>query len=104
MILDASFLFSAVALFGLSTYFRLLPVHRMIQRREAHHELRSGSASYLRRMGDAILFVTWIIVVLCLSSILGDWAVTGDLDAAMDRAGRRAAVLFKLAASNVGLR
>ena len=48
--------------------------------------------------------MTWIIVVLCLSSILGDWAVTGDLDAAMDRAGMRAAVLFKLAASNVGLR
>ncbi|WP_298863023.1 hypothetical protein [uncultured Sulfitobacter sp.] len=104
MILNASLLFSVVALFGLSTYVGLIPVHRMIRRREAQHELRAGSASYLRRMGGVVFVMIWVVTVLCLSTILGDWAVTGDLNAALERAGMRTAVMLEIAASNTGMR
>ncbi|KIN72300.1 hypothetical protein [Sulfitobacter guttiformis] len=36
---------ATLMLFGLSAVIGLIPVHRMIQRREARHEPRRGSAS-----------------------------------------------------------
>lgn len=104
MLINASVLFAAAILFGASTYLGMIPVHRMIQRREAQHELRMGSASYFRRMGGLVFVAVWLITVIFLSTIIGDWAVTDDLDAAMDRAGLRIGLLLRFAASFGGLR
>ena len=104
MLTNASVLIAATILFSFSTYLGLIPVHRMIQRREAQHELRWGSASYVRRMGGLFIIFVWVITVIFLSMIIGDWGVTGDLDAALDRAGLRIGLLIKMAASLGGVR
>lgn len=104
MLTNISVLVAAAVLFAFSTYLGLIPVHRMIQRREAQHELRLGSASYFRRMGGLFFVFIWIITVIFLSTILGDWGATGDLEAAMDRAGLRIGLLLQFAASLGGIR
>ena len=104
MLTNASVLVAAAILFSFSTYIGLIPVHRMIQRHETEHELRRGSASYFRRMGGLFFVIVWIGTVVFLSTILGDWAATGDLEAAMDRAGLRIGLLLQFAASFGGIR
>ena len=104
MLINLSVLVAAAVLFAFSTYLGLIPVHRMIQRREARHELRLGSASYLRRMGGLLFVFVWIITVVFLSTILGDWGTTGDLEAALDRASLRLGLLLRFAASFGGIR
>lgn len=99
MLINASALVAAAVVFGFSTYVGVIPVHRMIHRREAQHELRRGSASYFRRMGGLALVGMWLVAILFVSSIIGDWAVTGDYDGAMARAGMRIGLLIQLAAS-----
>lgn len=101
MLTNASVLIAAAILFSFSTYLGLIPVHRMIQRREAQHELRWG---YVRRMGGLFIIFVWVITVIFLSMIIGDWGVTGDLDAALNRAGLRIGLLNKMAASLGGVR
>lgn len=102
MLTNASMLFAAAVLFGFSTYLGLIPMHRMIQRREAQHELRSGSASYLRRTGGLLMVAAWLATLFFAATILGDWGFTGDLDAALGRAGERVALMVRLAASAAG--
>ena len=104
MLTNASVLVAAAILFGFSTYLGLIPVHRLIRRREAQHELRRGSASYFRRMGGLVVLCVWVITVFFFSTVIGDWGVTGDLDAAMERAGRRIGLLLRFIASLGGMR
>lgn len=104
MLTNASVFVAVAILYGFSTFLGLIPVHRMIQRREAQHELRWGSASYFRRMGGLFLVFLWIITITFLSTVIGDWGATGDLDAALARAGRRIGLLIRFAASLGGVR
>ena len=104
MLAETSPLFAAAALFGLSTYFGLIPIYRLIQMHEARHELRQGSASQLRRAGGWVVVALWLATVMWCAVFLGDWWATGDYIAASDRAWLRIGLLAKLAASVGGMR
>ena len=104
MLAQTSPIFAALALFGLSTYFGLLPIYRLIQMHEARHELRASSASYLRRAGGWIIVAVWLGSVLFCAVFIGDWWITGDHAAAMARAVHRIGLLFQLLASLGGVR
>ena len=68
----------------------------MITIYEARHELKYGSAGYLRAITGWGLIFLWLAGVWYVATILGDWDLHGDLDAAMDRSSRRLKVLFHL--------
>ncbi len=90
-------LLAALALLAVATALGAPLVRGRIEAREALHELRSGSASQLRRLAGWVAVALWLMVVWYLSTIIGDWMVTGDLADAVDRSWIRLRILLEIA-------
>ena len=86
-----------LALLGVSTLLGILPVRKLIEIREARHELRRGSSGFLVTVSGWAFIAFWIMAVWFGATVLGDWATHGDLAAALDRAALRLRILLELA-------
>lgn len=92
------------ALFGLglfivSTAIGVGMVRKLIQVQEARHELKRGSAGFLRTISGWSMIALWLMAVWFFATIIGDWGATGDLDGAIERGWLRLYVLLEIAAA-----
>jgi len=95
-VFDPSPYIAALAVFALGTAIGIAPVRKLIAVREAKHELKQGSASFLRGMAGWIVIALWVAAVWFLGTIIGDWAATGDLSGAIARAELRFYILLEI--------
>jgi len=77
----------------------LVPVKRLITIQEAKHELKHGSAGFIRSTAGWFVIVLWLAVTWFCATVLGDWHVNGDLDAAIERAWLRLRILVEILAA-----
>lgn len=89
----------AFILFVVSTALGILPVKKLIQVREAKHELKHGSAGFIRTTSGWIVIAIWLALTWFFATILGDWWAFGDLQGAIDRAWLRLQILLELLAA-----
>lgn len=73
----------------LAAVIGILPIRKLIQVHEAKHELKHGSAGFLRTMSGWIIIVVWLAATWFFATITGDWWATGDLGGAIERSWRR---------------
>lgn len=99
MVLSISPLLAAFALFIVSTAIGVLPMRKMIEVREARHELRRGSASQIRGVAGWAVIAFWLMAVWFFATIIGDWGATGDLEGALERSYVRLRILLEIAAA-----
>lgn len=92
-------LFAALLLLLLGTLIGIWPVRKLIMVAEAKHELKHGSAGFLRSLAGWSYIAFWLMAVWFGGTIVGDWYVTGDLEGAIDRAWLRLHVLLEIAAA-----
>lgn len=88
-----------LVLLGGASLLGLSPIRKLIQVREAKHELKHGSAGFLRTMSGWIIIAIWATGTWFVATIIGDWWATGDLDGAIARSGRRLEVLLRILAA-----
>jgi hypothetical protein len=74
-------------------------VLRLIRIAEAKHELKLGSASFIRTLAGWSVIAVWIGATWFFATIIGDWAMTGDLAGAVDRGMLRLYVLLEILAT-----
>ncbi len=97
--IDIGPVLATAALLFISTGIGLTQVQKIIQIREAKHELKHGSAGFLRSVsGWSVIFI-WLGLVWFTATIIGDWGVTGDLEGAIDRGWVRLRVLLEILAA-----
>jgi hypothetical protein len=94
--LTSPFLATLVLLAG-ATFVGMIPVVKLIKVYEAHHELKRGSAGWLRTIGGWSMIAFWLMTTWFMATIIGDWAVSGDLAAAVDRSWLRLRILLEIA-------
>jgi len=99
MTLTAPLLASIAVLFAAMTAIGIAPVLRLIRIREARHELKRGSASFIRTLAGWSVIAVWIGGTWFQATILGDWGATGDLAGAIDRGMLRLYVLLEILAA-----
>ncbi len=92
-------LFAALVLLALSTFVGIAPVVKIIKVREAKHELKQGSAGFIRSISGWAIIAFWIMATWFFATIIGDWGATGDLDGAIERSWLRLRILLKIAAA-----
>jgi len=90
---------SAIALLALSTLLGFLPIKKLIQIREAQHELKQGSAGFIRTTSGSFVIVMWLAFTWFVATVLGDWWATGDLERAIDRGWLRIQILLEILAA-----
>lgn len=90
---------AGLALFATSTAIGVGMVKKLIQVREAQHELKRGSAGFLRSISGWSMIALWVLSVWFFSTIIGDWGVTGDFDGAMARSWLRLQIVLEIAAA-----
>ena len=90
---------AGLVLLVVSTLFGVAPVKKLIQVREAKHELKHGSAGFLRTTAGWFIIVLWLAFTWFCATILGDWWATGDLDRAIERGLLRLQVLLEILAA-----
>lgn len=96
MTVIAPVLLSVAVLFLAMTALGIWPVLRLIRIHEAKHELRRGSASVIRTLAGWSIIAVWIGATWFLATIIGDWAVSGDLAGAVERGMLRLYVLLEI--------
>jgi hypothetical protein len=99
MPVDAAPLLAVLGLFALSTLFGLGRVVKLIQVYEAQHELKRGSAGWIRTVSGWSMIFIWLGATWFAATIIGDWGVTGDLAGAIDRSWLRLRVLLEILAA-----
>ncbi len=87
---------STLFLICLAAPIGIYPIRKYIQIQEAKHELKHGSAGFIRSFGGWIIIAIWVAVVWFIATILGDWWASGDINGAIERSGRRLEVLFRI--------
>ena len=90
-------LIAGFALFALATVVGVLPVRKLIQIREAKHELRHGSAGFIRTLAGWSAIALWLLATWFFATIVGDWGATGDLDGAIARSWLRLRIILEIA-------
>lgn len=88
-----------IALIALSGGLGIWPITKIIQMNEARHELKQGSAGYLRSLSGWFVVVLWLVVTWFVATILGDWWATADLEGAIARSARRLELIFHILAT-----
>lgn len=91
------YLFGLVLL-AVATVLGIFPIRKAIQIKEAKHELKQGSAGYLRSLSGWSIILFWAAATWFCATILGDWSASGDLQGALARAQIRLQVLLELLA------
>jgi len=92
-------LLATLILFVAATAIGIGPVVKAIKVAEAKHELKQGSAGFLRSISGWSLIAFWIMTTWFFATIIGDWGATGDLDGAFERAWLRLRILLEIAAA-----
>ncbi|MEO0665084.1 MAG: hypothetical protein AAFY97_05045 [Pseudomonadota bacterium] len=90
---------ATLALFIMGTLVGYWPTRRLIAMREARHELKQGSASFLRAMGGWVVVLAWLAVLWFGGTIIGDWVRLEDLDAALRRSELRLRIILEILAA-----
>lgn len=90
---------AGLALLAISTALGMVPVVKLIKVREAKHELKHGSAGFIRTISGWTMIAFWLMATWFFATIIGDWGVTGDLSGATDRAWLRLRILLEIAAA-----
>ncbi len=90
---------AAAVLLALSAGIGIAPMKKLIEVREAKHELKHGSAGFIRTTSGWFVIVLWLAFTWFGATVLGDWWATGDLAGAMDRAWLRLRVLLEILAA-----
>ena len=88
---------AALLLLAFSTAIGTGQVARLIRLHEARHELRHGSAEFIRTLSGWSVIALWIMAVWFVATVIGDWSATGDLSGALDRAALRLRLLLEIA-------
>lgn len=94
--MDPAPIIAALILFGLAMAVGMFNVVKIITIYEAKHELRHGSAGWIRAISGWSLIVIWVLVTWFLSTVIGDWYVSGDIEGAMARAELRLWVMLEI--------
>ena len=84
------------ALLAASTAIGIPMIRKMVMVREAKHELREGSAGFLRSIAGWAVVAIWVLGTWYVATIVGDWFMTGDLAGAVERSMRRLQVVFEI--------
>ena len=71
----------------------MLPAVKLIRVYEGHHELKQGSAGWIRT-----IIVFWLMTTWFVATIIGDWGVSDDLQGAVDRSSLRLRIIIEIAA------
>ena len=90
---------AALVLLAVSALLGYRPVRKLIEVQEAKHELKHGSAGFLRSMSGWFVIVLWLAFTWFGATILGDWWATGDLEGAVERAWVRLQILLEILAA-----
>lgn len=90
---------AGLTVFIASTAVGVGMVKKLIRVHEAKHELKRGSAGFLRSVSGWSMIALWLMAVWFLATIIGDWGATGDLDGAMARGWLRLRILLEIAAA-----
>ncbi|MEL6449699.1 MAG: hypothetical protein AAFQ19_00450 [Pseudomonadota bacterium] len=90
-------LLAALALIGVASLVGIASVRKLITVYEAKHELRQGSAGFLRSLSGWSIVAFWLMTTWFLATIIGDWGASGDLAGAVDRSWLRLRVLLEIA-------
>lgn len=90
---------AALLLLTLSTALGMAQVAKIIKVYEAKHELKHGSAGFIRGIAGWSLVAFWVMSVWFVATVIGDWWATEDLAGAMDRAWLRLRILLEIAAA-----
>ena len=85
-----------LGLFAVSTLVGILPARKLIMVYEAKHELKRGSAGFLRTMAGWSVIAVWLLITWFLATIIGDWNASGDLDGAIARGWVRFQVIMEI--------
>lgn len=88
-----------IALLIAATLLGILPIKKAIHVREAKHELKHGSAGFLRSISGWTIILFWAAATWFCATILGDWHMTNDLDGALMRAWLRLEILLEILAA-----
>lgn len=88
---------AGLALFAISTGIGVPMVRKLIQVQEARHELKQGSAGFFRSISGWSMIAIWLLGVWFLSTVVGDWGATGDLDGALARSWLRLRIILEIA-------
>ncbi|WP_299686851.1 hypothetical protein [uncultured Tateyamaria sp.] len=92
-----------LALLAASTAFGIPMIRKIVTVREAKHELRAGSAGFLRSIAGWAVVVIWLLATWYVATIVGDWFATGDLGGAVERSMRRLQIVFEIVISLMAL-
>ncbi len=85
MLSDPGPILATLIIVALASLVGIHPIKKLIQVGEAKHELKHGSAGFLRTMSGWIIIVVWLAAVWFFASVTGDWWATGDLEGAIER-------------------
>lgn len=85
-------------LIGASALIGVPMVKKLVDVKEARHELKRDSTSYIMGVAGWSVIAFWLMATWYLATILGDWMVTGDVAGAIDRSLTRLWVLLQIAA------
>lgn len=92
-------LLAMIVLIGLAAGIGTQPMKKLIQMHEARHELKHGSAGFIRTMSGWFIIVLWLAATWFFASILGDWWAFGDIGAAIERSLLRLELLLHILAA-----
>lgn len=84
---------------ALSTAMGIPMIRKMIIVHEARHELRYGSAGFIRNLAGWSVIGFWLLATWFASTVIGDWGYTGDLDGAIARSWLRLQIVLEIAAA-----
>lgn len=89
----------ALVLLVISSLVGIPMIRKLILVHEARHELRQGSAGFLRTMAGWGMILVWLLLTWFAATVLGDWGVTGDLEGAIDRSWLRLRIVLEILAA-----
>lgn len=94
MLSDLGPILATLLIIGIGSVIGIHPIKKLIQVGEAKHELKQGSAGFLRTMSGWFIIVIWMAAIWFCATITGDWWATGDLGGAIERGWYRLELLL----------
>ncbi|MDJ0824978.1 MAG: hypothetical protein QNJ16_05685 [Rhodobacter sp.] len=94
---DPAPLLAGLFLFAVATAIGIGPVVKLIRVYEAKHELKHGSAGWLRSISGWSVIAFWLMATWFCATVIGDWGASGDLDGAIARSWDRLRILLEIA-------
>jgi hypothetical protein len=92
-------LLSGLALLAVSTAVGAGAMRKLVHVYEAKHELKQGSAGFLRTIAGWSWIAIWAMAIWFFATIIGDWGASGDLDGAIARSWLRLEILLHIASA-----